>query len=530
MNQQAAAPATAPDLPRARPVSPASSLFRYSPALILVAVAIADLSRFADPDLWGHVRFGQAVLSAGHIVWTDPYSYTAPGHRWLNHEWLSEVIMGALYNHLNVFGLKLMKVACAGAVIFFMAAAEAETGAPTLIQFAILITSAVTIGPQMQFRPQAFSFALLSALLYMLTRDNYGRGARLWIAVPMMILWANLHGGFILGLATLGIYTAVSGIQDLVARRGVARVRRLAAIAAASTLATLLTPYGVGTWQAVLHALLNPYTRSVVMDWQPIATNFQSVWQTSQLSAAYLEVAVALMAALAMSFILTPAAGDLPMVAIAAVMSAAALISVRNLPVAVIAIAAPLARHLPLALKHRWPAVFANHAGVAPSSRLNQAILVLVAILVFWRGDLFSNNLSTIDPYPVAACRFIKQHNLRGNVLSMFSWGEYLIWHLPDSKVFIDGRYDTVYPRQVLEDFFVFNYNQKGGERALTKYPTDLILIRPNLAARPSLDASADWRLIYSDELSVLYARADSPAARMPGVPFNGAAQIVMFP
>jgi hypothetical protein len=245
----------------------------------------------------------------------------------------------------------------------------------------------------------------------------------------------------------------------------------------------------------------------------------------------YLELALGMMAALTFSFILTPAAGDLPLVAIAAVMSAAALISVRNLPVAVIAIAAPLARHLPLALKHRWPTVFANHASVEPSSRLNQVILTLIALVVFWRGDLFSNNLETVDAYPVTACQFIKQHRLRGNVLSMFSWGEYLIWHLsPDCKVFMDGRYDTVYPRQVLEDFFVFNYNQKGADRALTKYPTDFVLIRPQMGAQKSLDASAGWRLVYSDELSRLYARADSPAARIPGVPFTGAAQIVTFP
>ncbi len=117
-----------PDAPAARPII--TSLFRYSPGLIIVAIAICDLSRFADPDLWGHLRFGQAVISAGHLVRTDPYSYTAFGHPWLNHEWLTEVIMGALYNFVGVFGLKLMKLACAAVIMIFLAAAESETGAP----------------------------------------------------------------------------------------------------------------------------------------------------------------------------------------------------------------------------------------------------------------------------------------------------------------------------------------------------------------------------------------------------------------
>ncbi len=247
------------------------SLFRYSPALILVVIAIADLNRLADPDLWGHVRFGQAVLSAGHIVWRDPYSYSAPGHLWLNHEWLSELIMGTLYNHLGVFGLKLMKLGCAAVIVVFLAASESETGAPPLIQFAILLFSALAIVPYVQFRPQVFSFALLSALIYMLTREVYRRRASpLWLAVPMLAVWANLHGGFILGIATLAIYSAVSGVQDVVNHRAVARALRLGAITALSTLATLANPYGLGAWRAVLHALFNPYTRIVMVDWQPL--------------------------------------------------------------------------------------------------------------------------------------------------------------------------------------------------------------------------------------------------------------------
>src|SRR5260370_21404125 len=78
------------------------SLFHYSPALLLITIAIADSQRWADPDLWGHVPFGRAVLAQGHLILRDPYSYSAPGHLWLNHEWLTEVLMGALYNTLGV--------------------------------------------------------------------------------------------------------------------------------------------------------------------------------------------------------------------------------------------------------------------------------------------------------------------------------------------------------------------------------------------------------------------------------------------
>ena len=497
---------------------------------MLFAIAVANWSRFADPDLWGHVRFGQDVLRQGHLVWRDPYSYSAMGHLWLNHEWLSELLMGALYNSLGVFGLKMMKFACAALTIIFMTAAVSETGASPLLQSAILFAAAVTVAPQMQFRPQAFTFAMLSALIYLLAREMYRGRAPLWIAIPMLAVWANLHGGFILGVATLAIYSAVCGVQDLVAGRGVARIFRFGAITILATLATLATPYGIGTWRAVLHALLNPYTRIVVADWQSLWTSIGSRWRTEPLTVMFYEIAVLMIAALVFSFVLSPTAGDFPLVAIAGVLSVAAIVSVRNVPIAVIAIAAPLARHLPIALRRRIPWL-ANAGAPRRASRWSQAIFATLAVLLIVRSDFFSNHLEAGAPYPVAATEFIKQRGLKGNVLSLFSWGEYLIWHLgTDSKVFVDGRYDTVYPQNVLVEFFAFNYAQPGGETPLDNYPTEYVLIPSDLAARPLMDSRRDWRLIYRDDVALLYARADSPAAQIAGIPIVGTARPATFP
>ena len=266
--------------PMNRQSAPASmSLFRYSPGLILVAIAIADSIRLPDPDLWGHVRFGQAVLNLHHLVLLDPYSYSAAGHYWNNHEWLSEVLLAAVFNHAGAFGLILLKLGCTAVVIIALAASLAETGSSTLVQFAVLVGSAVVIKPQLQFRPQSFTFALLAVLIYLLTRDAYRRTGRLWLAIPILALWANLHGGFIMGIAALGTYSAVSGLQDFIAGRGYQRATRLAAITCASIVATLATPYGIGTWETVGHALDNPYTRAVIVEWQPLASAAAAHWQ-----------------------------------------------------------------------------------------------------------------------------------------------------------------------------------------------------------------------------------------------------------
>ncbi len=527
-NNSALAEKTVPEAVPNPPVS--MSLFRYSPGLILITIAIADSIRLPDPDLWGHIRFGQAVLQLHHLVLHDPYSYSAADHYWNNHEWLTEVLMAAIFNHAGVFGLILLKLACTAVVILALAAALAETGSSTLVQFAVLIGSAVVIKPQLQFRPQSFTFALLAVLIYLLTSDAYRRAGRLWLAIPLLALWANLHGGFIMGIAALGTYAAVSGLQDVMAGRGYDRAIRLAAITGAATLATLATPYGFGTWETVGHALHNPYTRSVIEEWQPLASAAIAHWRQHRFLISNYDIGIAMMAAAGISWALTIEAVDLPLCAIAALMAIAAFISTRNLPIAMIALAAPLARHL----SRVWHSIVAARENARPqehSGWINQTVLVALSTVIFLQNGFFSRSLVSPDPYPASACEFMKQHQQNGNILSTFEWGEYLIWNMePGSKVFIDGRYDTVFPFETIYKFALFNFNLPGGDAVLSEYPTDFVLIKPGSESRKLVDARTDWKLIYGDASSRLYARQDSAGAKIPGAPVAGVAQPGRFP
>ena len=522
---------------RSDPVSPAPgsariSLIRYSPSLVLVLIMVADAMRYADTDLWGHVRFGQAMLSQRHLVLRDPYSYSAPGHLWRNHEWLCEVLMAALYNALGVAGLKLMKLLASAATMVLLVAGVAETGAPAAIQLPILTLAAVSLAPQMQFRPQLFTFVFLAGLLAILARDNYGRRAPLWIAIPLLALWANLHGGFIAGVATLGTYGVFKLAGDLAAGRGSRRGLRVLSIAAGATIATLITPYGIDAWYAVGHALANPVTRIAVADWQPLYAAMILSWGTSPAGLVYFASMLAMLSGLAYCAARTPRQGDLPLLAVAALMAVAAFLSARNIALFVIAAAGPLARHLS-AIRSRGSS---QNTGGPPDTAGERASIgpgvgFAVAIALAAYTGLFSNRLVGSTPFPAGAVAFMQQHGLGGNLLGDFNWGEYLIWHnAPRSRVFIDGRYDTVYPKRILEIFFAFNYGQPGAEIAITRFPTDYVLIAPDIGARKFMDSRKDWRLLYSDAWSRLYARTDSPAAHIPGIPVAGTARQVVFP
>lgn len=514
----------------ARPVATATappprraSLMRYSPGLVVAAIAIADYVRSADPDLWGHLVFGRWMLAHREILTHDIYSYTAAGRIVHDHEWMTEVIFASFYNAFGIFGLKVVKLGCAGATMAALAMTEEETGASELGQLAMLLVVALLCSPYFQFRPQVFTFALFSVFMLLLSRDCYRRTGRLWLTIPLLAVWANLHGGFIIGIAALATYAAVASAQDIAAGRGWWRAVNLGAIAIAGTLATLLNPFGFGMWQAVGHALRDPYTRQVVDDWRPtVPLMLHSIRQKPAL-AVHLFAALSTIAAAAVAWGFSRDLADLPIAAIAAVMSAAAVISQRNVPLAEIALAGPLLRHARIAiLKRRGlrvaPALARERAPLA-----NLAVLGVIAFAVLYAGNFFSNRLPADEQFPAGAATFMKQHDLHGNILCRFGWGEYVIWHLaPRSRVFIDGRYDTVYPMSVVRAYLRFHFDTPKGARVLARWPNDFVMISPSSKSADLMRTQAGWKLIYRDSSTLLYARADSSAARITGEPVEG--------
>jgi hypothetical protein len=507
-------------------LSRATSWFGYPVVYLLLAIAVVDVFTFADSDLWGHIRFGQAMLKAGHMIEADPYSYSAPGHLWRNHEWLSEVIFALVYNSGGVFGLELLKLCCSAAMVLFLALALAETQVLGQIQGAVVMLTAPAMATYMQMRPQLFTFTLLAALVWLLASDSYRRAGRLWLAVPIMGLWANFHGGYIAGLGALGAYAAVASIEAILESRDWRRVAHLSLIVVASVLATLVNPYGVGAWYAVGHALTNPLTRRVINDWMPITVTIAGLWKTYVPAAIIFIYALGFLSALLVGVALVPRGNDLPLVVIAIIFSVAALAAMRNLALAVIITSVPLARHLGLALQQRGRAPAGKAArraavrdGSLPgttdqpdrSSReyVGQLFAAAAAILLISNG-LFSRSLESVLPCPAGAVAFMKEHHLHGNVLSIYNWGEYLIWHLaPESKVFIDGRYDTVYPPQVIKDYFVFESVSPDPERVLKAYKHDFALVPPETDQWVVISRSPDWKLLYRDENAGLFAHSD---------------------
>jgi len=232
--------------------------------------------------------------------------------------------------------------------------------------------------------------------------------------------------------------------------------------------------------------------------------------------------------ALAVCFVMRPRGGDLALVAIAAMMGVAAYLVVRNMALAAIASVAPLCRHGALALETTR---FDNPPAPAPRTRLHEVLVGAIAVVLAVSTGLFSRSLPDGFPQPRGAVEFMRAHGLRGNVLCDFGWGEYVIFHLtPESRVFIDSRYDMVYPQNVIAGYFDFFFDGPRAAAVLDGYPHGFVLIPPTAPVRALMERRPGWKLIYSDSSALLFARADSPAAGLDGLPIRGRPPSDTFP
>lgn len=518
------------------------SMLRHSPAFVLLAIVIADGSQLADPDLWNNLRAGQIILATRHLTLYDQFSYTAFGHLWRNHEWLSQVALAEVYKVLGVFGLKLVKLICAAATISFIALGLAETAASPRVQRAALALTAVALLPQIQFRPQLATFVLLSLMIAILARDTYRSGSRLWPMVPIFALWANLHGGYVVGVAAIATYTAVVAATDLLRGNGRTRGIRLAAITAACALATLANPDGFEVWRTVMTSIADPMVHKGLAEWQPLISRIGFEWRAYPLGVIIYILPLTLFAALALSFFMTPAIDDAALSAVAALFILGAFISARNMALAVIALSIPMARHVGLVLGDSARSGLAGPVPTAlnPESaehapgadwNFNPVFAIGLTIAIVLAGGLLSNRLTIDEHCPVGAVAFMKQHNLSGNLLANYDWGNYLTWHTsPPSKIFIDGRSDQLFPPRVIRDYYDFYYGSPRAENVLDEYPHGFVLVPPESDAFAVVAKNPDWKLIYRDDDAALFARATSQAAQLQGAPAVASSGPKFFP
>ena len=244
--------------------------------LLLVAAvlitAIAVTSAITDPDFWWHLRTGQ-LLIANHLqlLGHDPYTYTVPTHHWTMHEWLFEVAVAALYK-LGGLGaiVPVLSLLTWLGVVFILLRARLHTR-NRLVLGVGLIVAALAANPIWGPRDQMVDFTFSCVVLLLIERHLMRGGRALWLLLPLFLLWSNLHGGFVVGLAFAALIVVAEaaglrlGLPDPVPPR---RIATLAAVTVLCTLVSMVNPNGPGILLYAAETLASPAQQALILEWQ----------------------------------------------------------------------------------------------------------------------------------------------------------------------------------------------------------------------------------------------------------------------
>lgn len=475
---------------------------RWLPWLIVVAVSAPLIFRTqTDPDLWGHVRFGLDAFHSHWVPLSDPYSFTQDVP-WINHEWLSELVMGVAYQGAGIVGLAVLK----GSLVFliFVLVLGVYTNAAFPAAAAAFLLLAVGTGRVTStLRPQLWSllaFAVLCRLLMATPRRGW-----LLVFPVLFAVWTNVHGGWTVGAAVLAIWVAAHFWQ-----RGSSKAF-LVGLASLSALGTLINPYGWQMWQ-FLGTTIRP-SRAIV-EWQPLLTTPPVAWIPWML--------------VALGLMLTPLARKRPpldRVLTVALLGIGAFRVERLSPFFIIAALILMSP----TICEQWPA---RAPALRPLSRRTAIALVTACLtLVLMSATLTVRAASCIPisgdwvPDRVAG-RALTDAHINGKIVTWFDWGEYAIWHLgPAVRVSLDGRRETVYSDAVLENHDQINAGTPQGLAYLKSLDPDYVWLPARV---PNV---ADWLTMHGYRIDVQTPRSFvAVRSSLPVVKVSDAPTAACFP
>jgi uncharacterized membrane protein len=475
----------------------------------------------ADPDLWGHVRFGLDILRTGSIVQVDTYSYRTAGQTWINHEWLSEVIFAILYNLWGPAGLIALKVSVSALILGLGVAHLRRCG---LGPFSTVILLGLIAFPFRMglgtIRPQIFTYMLFFLELLVLERAEKGRRYWLWALPILFMAWVNLHGGVLAGIGVLGLWIVVQFINRLRVGTGpsaetLGEFVHIAIVGVACGLALLINPYRA----ALLKFLWRTATvsRPEITEWSPLGL-------TSLPGQVYLVILGIGICGL----IYTTRRRNPEAIVIFCVTAVLPILSQRHYPLFALALLVLTGEHIADAWK-RIP-VLETHWSRQMRSISAIGFLLSGVMAVYSLPQL---GCIRVQPYyfafPARAVAFLRESGIRGNMAVPFDWGEYVLWHLgPGVKVSIDGRRETVYSDESYRESRDFERGTGVWDALLKSATTDLVLVPIGSPTANLLTGKNGWVSLYHDSFCVLFAREGHPSIiqlvrnPVPTLPDNG--------
>ena len=487
----------------------------------LLAFSPMSAGLLGDGDTGWHIRSGEQILATHAIPRTDPFSYTRHGEPWYAWEWMYDAVIAAIHHVSGLNGVVLFTAAVISFTFALLFRFILRRSRNLAVAAFLTLLAAAAAQVHMLARPHVLSWLLALLWLENLCRFEDGeRWALLWLP-PLMLLWVNLHAGFILGLGLLGVFVIGCIWRSLTAPRSGDRekIAQLLIVFSVCVLTTLLTPYRYRLHIHVYQYLSNSFLMNNIDEFK--SPDFHVfVYE-------YFELFIPLVIAGAMLGRegLTPTRLLLLLFSLHAGLYAA-----RNIPISAIIMSLVLGPPLTLAIspksdgssRLRWlRSVLDAGRGISDSmTRLESqlhghvlAALVMAAsvALVLNGGRAFSKQIvaAHFDEkiFPVRAAQFIAQKGIRDHLFSTDAWGGYLIYKLyPATRVNFDDRHDF-YGEAFIKEYGKALLGTRQWREPLDHYQVRWVLMPANAPLSSLLRESHDWHIDYDDGLAMVFSR-----------------------
>lgn len=492
----------------------------FYPALFILCWLYATKFSNIDYDLMARLAVGKAFTQTGNILPYDVFSYTVT-NPWVDHEWFSGVIFYFLENNWGDTGLLIFKVTLLFTILFLISCIiklkNPKPDAHKNILFYFLLILALFITACHTVRCQLITFTLFTLWLYTLERVRLGETRLLWILPATMIFWANCHGGFVAGIGLLIMY----GVGEFLNRKPCLKYF-LTLIP--TGLVTLINPYGF-RYLVFIH-MATTMKRPNITEWAKTDL-LESVgeWYALKL------VILVTIAAVIFNIIKNRKnlwALDKVKYIVTGVTLYLALSHIKLQAFFIITVAAFFYQDFYGIFRWIGNSII-QKTGEAGAKFLSVLAIfkntLVYAVIIIGGGLLIKYSpLLIVVPtgkFPVGAIEYVKEHQLKGNLLTVFHWGSYAAWKLyPDCLIALDGRYEEVYPMRIFTDVVGFLSYTNVPERnihwddAINKYHTDIIIMGKTKKAQNAYNAllkTNNWNLLYEDKISALFVRKDYP-------------------
>ena len=494
----------------------------------------------ADPDIGWHIRTGERILLTHTLPRTDPYSSIMYGHPWFAWEWLYDILLGILHHLCGLNGVVWLCAVIVASTFTILLSQLLKRGTSLVLAIVLMLLAECAAVVHLYARPHIVSwfFVLLWFIALERWEDRWEQGnpprwlrwfSLRWFFPVSMVLWVNLHGGWILGMALLTIYLFASVVEILVVKSGrdpfasiemARRARGMALAWFASAVATFVNPFGWRLHAHIFAYLSDRYLMSRISEFR--SPNFH-FWPARCFAIILVMTLIAIATSrrrLRLSHLL-----------VILIATYTGLLSSRNLPVSsmlLVLIVGPMLWETFATLganpaAWRWMRdrisridEFSSRLGVQElqlKAHFWPLVCVIGVLLVCLQGGRIGSVQlihAHFDPkmVPVAATDFLAKESSADPVFSIDLWGGYLIYRLyPHRQVVVDDRHD-LYGSDRIRQILVLMQGEPGWDHVLDNLHVNTVLLPTDSTLANLLrELPQQWPVKYEDQVAVVFEK-----------------------